>query len=108
MDVTKESPGEIIRSIRDSLKMSQKDFGNALGVSGPYIALIEGDERRIPSVRVLKKMTELLKGSNMQDANPEPMFEALMKACTETYRTERMKQVEKKTRILYRAVALAE
>jgi transcriptional regulator with XRE-family HTH domain len=108
MNVAKESPGEIIRSIREKLKMSQKDFGSALGVSGPYIALIEVDDRKIPSVRVLKKMTELLKGSGIQDANRAPIFEALMKACAETYRNERMKQVDKRTRILYRAVASTE
>ncbi|MDR2586482.1 MAG: helix-turn-helix transcriptional regulator [Prevotellaceae bacterium] len=53
-----------ITAARASLKMTQKEFAEAAGVSHPTIVALEGGTRK-PSVAVIEKVERLLRGHGL-------------------------------------------
>lgn len=55
----KQTFGEMVKTARNSLGMSQRQLGEEIGVQGSHIAYIEGGERR-PSLHILSSIADVL------------------------------------------------
>jgi len=52
--------GTIVKELRIRHRMSQRELAKLAGVSDPYIALLETNQRKNPSLAVLKRIAKAL------------------------------------------------
>jgi transcriptional regulator with XRE-family HTH domain len=62
-EMPRQRLGTIVKDLRIKHGMSQRELANLVGVSDPYITLLETNQRKNPSLAVLKRLAKALKVS---------------------------------------------
>jgi transcriptional regulator with XRE-family HTH domain len=75
-DPEMERVGKTLATIRERFGYTQETFGTALGVSRPYISLIEAGYKKLPN-RLLFRAAELLEVTPLAIKRPEREDEAV-------------------------------